>query len=66
MEVVSQDWFIDVETLLKMEHLGLRWGEVDVVFYPRRRGYSKVRLSTVGEFLANLWRMKMGRHPAFK
>jgi glycosyltransferase involved in cell wall biosynthesis len=59
----SKDWFIDAELILKAHALGMRIEEVDIEFLSRKQGASKVRWSTVGEFIRNilLYRFSFGR-----
>jgi len=54
----SKDWFLDSEIILKTIKRGYKIGEVPMVFLPRNRGVSKVRVSTIFEFLKNIfyWR----------
>lgn len=60
MALQSNDWFLDAELMIKSKHLGLRVIEFDVIGQLRRAGKSKVRLSTCGEFLKNVWRFRLG------
>lgn len=60
LKLVSDDWFIDAEIMIKSAALGITWAEHPVRFLRRQGGRSNVRLGTIYEFLANLlrWRFK--------
>lgn len=64
LDLRTDDWFTDAEILLKARELGLRVVEVPVHFHPRRAGGSNVGLGTVWEFVVNMIRWRLGRHPA--
>lgn len=55
----AEDWFLDAQLLIGATRLGLRIGEVDVVYWPRQTGRSKVRLNTLLEFGLNLVRYRV-------
>lgn len=57
--LLSKDWFIDAEVLLKGHSLGARIGEMPVVSYPRKGGKSWVRPGAVIEFLKNMINFKI-------
>lgn len=57
----ATDWFLDAETVIKAEQLGMRIAQEAVVMRPREAGKSKVGLSTIGEFALNIGRWKLGR-----
>lgn len=59
----ATDWFLDAETVIKAERLGLVIAQESVVMRPRIAGESKVRLRTLGEFALNIGRWKLGRSP---
>ncbi len=61
LALVSTDWFIDAEMMIKAERIGLRVKEVPVIYLRRRGGASAVRLSTVFEFLQNAQRFLAAR-----
>lgn len=72
MELVSDDWFLEAEIMLKARHLGLPVVEVVVPDRPRQGGRSHVRIGAIFEFLRNLlwyrvggpwraWKRKMDR-----
>lgn len=60
LRLVSDDWFIDTELMIKAARLGLRLVTVDVHFLTRPAGASHVRLATIREFLVNLIRYRCG------
>lgn len=64
LDLRTDDWFTDAEIVLKARSLGLRIVEVPVRFGPRRFPGSNVGLGTVWEFVANMTRWRLGRHPA--
>ncbi|HET7856986.1 MAG TPA: glycosyltransferase family 2 protein [Gaiellaceae bacterium] len=64
LDLRTDDWFTDAEILLKARELGLGVVEVPVHFHSRRAGGSNVGLGTVWEFLVNMVRWRLGRHPA--
>jgi glycosyltransferase involved in cell wall biosynthesis len=55
-----QDWFLDAELILKAERLGLNIVDHPVTMRPRTRGQSKVNLATIGEFVVNIGRWRLG------
>ena len=55
---VSKDWFLDAEIILKAENKKFKIGEIPVTYFPRTKGYSKVRLITVFEFIKNMIRYR--------
>lgn len=60
MKLVSTDWFLDPEIMIKAKALGLRVIEIDVEGYARHGGVSNVRRQTILEFLKNIWRYRTG------
>ncbi|MBM3265148.1 MAG: glycosyltransferase family 2 protein [candidate division Zixibacteria bacterium] len=56
LNLVSKDWFIDAEIVLKAHNAKMRIHEVAIEFLPRNKGKSKVKLTTVWEFINNLLR----------
>ncbi|MCG3149439.1 MAG: Undecaprenyl-phosphate 4-deoxy-4-formamido-L-arabinose transferase [Verrucomicrobiae bacterium] len=58
LALVSNDWFIDAEVMIKSAALGIHWDEIPVRFRERTGGSSNVRISSIIEFLNNLgcWR----------
>jgi len=59
MNVVSKDWFIDAEIMIKSSQCGSKSGEVPVVFAARRHGSSNVGFRTVMEFIRNMIAYKL-------
>lgn len=51
LNISSKDWFIDAEILIKAKSMGLRIGDVPVEFKKREKGKSKVKMTTIFEFL---------------
>jgi dTDP-4-dehydrorhamnose 3,5-epimerase-like enzyme len=66
MDLVSDDWFLDPEIILKARALGLRVIEIDVEGYARHGGASNVRRQTILEFLANIRRYRFGGLAAWR
>ena len=64
LELRTNDWFTDAEILLKARAAGLEIVEVPVHFLAKRAEGSHVGLDTVWEFLVNMIRWRLGRHPA--
>lgn len=64
LDLRTDDWFTDAEIVLKARALGLRIVEVPVRFGPRRIPGSNVGFGTVWEFIVNMARWRLGRHPA--
>ncbi|MGH3079769.1 MAG: glycosyltransferase family 2 protein [Gaiellaceae bacterium] len=64
LDLRTDDWFTDAEILLKAKAAGMTVEEVTVQFLPKGEGASHVGLNTVWEFLANMARWRLGRHPA--
>lgn len=54
------DWFLDFEVVAGVEARGWKVADAPAVMRPRRAGKSKVRWSTVGEFVVNLGRWAGG------
>ena len=66
MNLVSRDWFLDAEIVLKAVRNGMRTGDVPVVFGKRDGNRSKVTAGTCVEFVRNILRYRFGdipRHP---
>lgn len=59
LDIVSKDWFIDSEILIKMHLNKYKIAEVPVEYKKRAGGESHITLSTILEFLKNLikWRI---------
>ena len=56
--LVSLDWFIDAEVMIKAMRKGSRIAEVEVSWGARTSGRSNIRLSASIEFLKNMFRYK--------
>lgn len=59
LSLMSKDWFIDAEAMIKASRRGYRIGEVPVEFHPRENGHSHVKLTTALEFLKNMVRYRI-------
>jgi glycosyltransferase involved in cell wall biosynthesis len=64
LDLRTDDWFTDAEIVLKARAAGLQIVEVPVRFSSRRTRCSHVGLGTVWEFLVNMARWRLRRHPA--
>jgi glycosyltransferase involved in cell wall biosynthesis len=60
MQLVSDDWFLEAEIVLKATYLGLPVHEIAVPGLPRNSGTSHVRWSAVAEFFGNIVRYRLG------
>ena len=58
LDLVSKDWFIDAEIMIKSTEKSYRVGEVEVSFMPRASGDSNVHLTTSFEFVRNMLRRR--------
>jgi glycosyltransferase involved in cell wall biosynthesis len=61
LALVSNDWFVDAEVMIKSSALGIEWAEEAVEFHKRASGASHVRIGSIVEFLKNLWCWRFGR-----
>jgi glycosyltransferase involved in cell wall biosynthesis len=61
MNLQSEDWFLDAETLIKAKRLNLDVFEMNVIAQMREGGKSNVRSSTIKEFVGNLVKYRFGR-----
>jgi glycosyltransferase involved in cell wall biosynthesis len=61
LALVSDDWFIDAEVMIKTAALGIQWAEEPVEFRKRDGGKSNVRVGSIVEFLSNLARWRFGQ-----
>jgi glycosyltransferase involved in cell wall biosynthesis len=61
MELISKDWFIDAEVMIKAGILGLEIEELPVEFLRRERGRSHVAFTTIFEFLNNMAAYRFGK-----
>lgn len=59
LDLTSRDWFIDAEIMLKAHAAGMHIDEVEIEFLKRQEGISKVRFSTIWEFIKNLWNYRV-------
>lgn len=59
MKLESDDWFLDMEILIKAKDLGLPVFEQNVFAQMREGGQSNVRAQTVWEFIINLGRWRL-------
>jgi glycosyltransferase involved in cell wall biosynthesis len=64
LDLRTNDWFTDAEILLKARAARLGIVEVPVHFLAKRASGSHVGPGTVWEFLVNMFRWRLGRHPA--
>ena len=53
-KLVSKDWFLDAEIMIKAKRGGYRVGEVPIIYLARQGGGSNVSLLTIFEFLKNM------------
>ena len=63
LDLRADDWWIDAEIVLKSIALGLRISEIPVRFLCLESRPSFVGPGTVWEFLVNMARWRLGRHP---
>lgn len=61
MDLISKDWFIDCEIMIKARRLDIPTREVPAIFNERQGGASNIRLTTSLEFLKNLFRFYFKR-----
>jgi glycosyltransferase involved in cell wall biosynthesis len=66
LDLRTEDWFTDAEIVLKARAADLDIVEVPVRFLAKPKPGSNVGLETVWEFLVNMIRWRLGRHPAQK
>jgi glycosyltransferase involved in cell wall biosynthesis len=64
LDLRTDDWFTDAEILLKAKARGFEIVEVPVHFLAKQAPGSHVGADTVWEFLVNMVRWRLGRHPA--
>ncbi len=59
--LISKDWFIDAEMVIKAEKLGMKLKETVIEYLPRLKGKSSVRLKHLLEFWRNMlsWRARI-------
>jgi dolichol-phosphate mannosyltransferase len=58
LALTSRDWFIDAELMITAHNVGMTIEEIPVTFHQREGGTSNVRMSTIFEFLQNMWAYK--------
>lgn len=58
LNLESNDWFIDAEMMLAARNLDFTIEEIPVVFKQRQGGESNVRLSTIIEFISNMFAIR--------
>jgi len=61
MHLVSRDWFLEAEVMIRAKQLGIPVHEMNVMGRMREGGSSNVGGSTVWEFVLNLLRARFGR-----
>lgn len=59
LNITSKDWFIDAEVILKSLQKGYKIGEYPIEFRKRERGQSKIRSSSIFEFLGNIFAFRI-------
>lgn len=59
INLVSNDWFLDAELLIKAKRKNLSIKEIPAVFTPRAGGSSNVGYLTIFEFLFNIFRYRL-------
>ncbi len=59
LPLVSKDWFIDAETLVKAKNNNVKIIEIPGRFKEREKGQSNVRTSTIWEFVKNILGAKL-------
>jgi hypothetical protein len=58
LNLESNDWFIDAEMMLAARNLNFTIEEIPVVFKQRQGGESNVRLTTIIEFISNMFAIR--------
>jgi len=61
LNIISKDWFIDTEVILKARRKGLPVVEIPAIFNKRKEGTSNVRWSISFEFLKNMIKYSLGK-----
>ena len=59
INLVSNDWFLDAELLIKAKSKKLSIKEIPAIFTPRAGGSSNVSYLTIFEFLFNIFRYRL-------
>lgn len=65
LRLVSRDWFLDAEIVIKASVLKARIGEVPLTFRRRHGGGSHVRLAALMEFARNMLRYRLSPKSAW-
>jgi len=60
LDLVSKDWFLDAEVIIKCTKMRCKVGEVSAIFHKRETGKSEVNFYTILEFLKNMIRYRLG------
>jgi len=60
MDLVSDDWFLEAEIMLKARHMRLELVEVEISDEPREAGHSHVRGAAIVEFFKNMLLYRFG------
>ena len=55
LHLVSKDWFLDPEIMIKVTRMGAKTGEVEIIWDARKGGKSHVSLTTALEFIKNMF-----------
>ncbi len=61
LHLISKDWFLDPEIMIKAHRQKLSVVEVPVTFHEREQGKSNVKWATILEFLKNIARYRLFR-----
>jgi Glycosyltransferases involved in cell wall biogenesis len=64
MHLLSDDWFLDAEMMIRAKRVKLRIGEVPSIFYKCLHRKSLVRLSAIFEFITNLLKARFTKSAA--
>jgi len=60
-KLTSKEWFIDPELMLKARDMGMRIGEVEIVWNARNAGKSNVRLTTMLHFFKRMMQYRFNK-----
>jgi glycosyltransferase involved in cell wall biosynthesis len=61
LRLTANDWFLDAEIMIQAKRHNFSVKEIPVVFEVRKSGSSNVRVSTMIEFLSNMWQYRNGK-----
>jgi glycosyltransferase involved in cell wall biosynthesis len=64
MGLISSDWFIDAEIMIRAKELELKVGEIPITFFSQKGRTSFVKISAINEFIRNLFKGYV-RHKKF-